>query len=210
MWTTLVGLSSTSASKIVITARTFSAPSRHTYIPARTRTMPSARGAPGSATTAAADALGLLACSVTTDTGRQRGPGVLALVGGIVLPYVLAVACPRLLCGAAGLLDSALALLVLAALGARPKYAERPAIYRLPRGSSPSSCKAPLAKEKVVGRRAETSIRVPMASALREELQGVRVMELHARAAVQGVGEALLEDAMDSAEPRATPIQVIN
>ena len=49
-----------------------------------------------------------------------------------------------------------------------------------------------------------------MASALREELQGVRVMELHARAAAQGVGEALLEDAMDSAEPRATPIQVIN
>ena len=80
--------------------------------------MPSARGAPGSATTAAADALGLLACSVTTDTGRPRGPGVLALVGGIVLPYVLAVACPRL-ARAAGLLDSALALLVLAALGAR-------------------------------------------------------------------------------------------
>ena len=47
-----------------------------------------------------------------------------------------------------------------------------------------------------------------MASALREELQGVRVMELHARAAAEGVGEALLEDAMDSAEPRAALIEL--
>ena len=48
-----------------------------------------------------------------------------------------------------------------------------------------------------------------MASALREELQGVRVMELHARAAAEGVGEALLEDAMDSAEPRAALIELL-
>ena len=47
-----------------------------------------------------------------------------------------------------------------------------------------------------------------MASALREELQSVRVMELHARAAAEGVGEALLEDAMDSAEPRAALIEL--
>ena len=51
-------------------------------------------------------------------------------------------------------------------------------------------------------------IRVPMASALREELQSVRVMELHARAAAEGVGEALLEDAMDSAEPWAALIEL--
>ena len=48
-----------------------------------------------------------------------------------------------------------------------------------------------------------------MASALREELQGVRVMELHARAAAEGVGEARLEDAMDSAEPRAALIELL-
>ena len=48
-----------------------------------------------------------------------------------------------------------------------------------------------------------------MASALREELQDVRIMELHARATAEGVGEALLEEAMDSAEPRAALIELL-
>ena len=47
------------------------------------------------------------------------------------------------------------------------------------------------------------------ASALREELQDVRIMELHARATAEGVGEALLEEAMDSAEPRAALIELL-
>ena len=48
-----------------------------------------------------------------------------------------------------------------------------------------------------------------MASALREELQSLRTMELHARAAAAGVGGELLEDAMDGLQPKAALIELL-
>ena len=48
-----------------------------------------------------------------------------------------------------------------------------------------------------------------MASALRDELQGLRTMQLHARAAAVGVGDELLEDAMDSPQPKAALIELL-
>ena len=40
-----------------------------------------------------------------------------------------------------------------------------------------------------------------MSALVREELQRLRVMELHARAKAAGVDAGLLEDAMDSVQP---------
>ena len=48
-----------------------------------------------------------------------------------------------------------------------------------------------------------------MASALRDELQSLRTMELHARAAAAGVGGELLEDAMDGLQPKAALIELL-
>ena len=48
-----------------------------------------------------------------------------------------------------------------------------------------------------------------MASALRDELQSLRTMQLHARAAAAGVGAELLEDAMDSVQPKEPLIALL-
>ena len=45
--------------------------------------------------------------------------------------------------------------------------------------------------------------------ALREELGGLRVMVLHARATDAGVEAALVDDAMDGADAKATLIEMI-
>ena len=46
-------------------------------------------------------------------------------------------------------------------------------------------------------------------SALREELQSLRLMQLYARAEAAGVATELLDDAMDGAQPRAAMIELL-
>jgi len=46
-------------------------------------------------------------------------------------------------------------------------------------------------------------------SALREELQSLRLMQLYARAEAAGVATKLLDDAMDGAQPRAAMIELL-
>ena len=46
-------------------------------------------------------------------------------------------------------------------------------------------------------------------SALREELQSLRLMQLHARAEAAGVATELLDDAMDGPQPRAAMIELL-
>ena len=48
-----------------------------------------------------------------------------------------------------------------------------------------------------------------MSALLREELQRLRVMELHARAKAAGVDAGLLEDAMDSVQPKEPLIELL-
>ena len=48
-----------------------------------------------------------------------------------------------------------------------------------------------------------------MSAVLREELQRLRVMELHARAKAAGVDAGLLEDAMDSVQPKEPLIALL-
>ena len=48
-----------------------------------------------------------------------------------------------------------------------------------------------------------------MSAVLREELQRLRVMELHQRAKAAGVDAGLLEDAMDSVQPKEPLVELL-